>query len=78
MTSADKYLMRIILLSAKKTLTRKWLQADTPGIQELYNTVYQIFVMERLTMSLRLQRDKFNKYWLKWTQYIQQFRRDFV
>lgn len=57
-TPADKCLLRIITMSAKKTLTRHWLQPNVPGIQELYNTVYQIFVMERLTMSLRLQRDR--------------------
>lgn len=70
--------MRIILLSAKKTLTRKWLQIVTPGIQELYDTVYQIFVMERLTMSLRLQKDKFNTFWSKWTHYIKDLRKDFA
>lgn len=50
---ADKYLLRIMLMSAKKTLTKKWLQ-ELEGIQELHHTVYQIFIMVRLTMSLQL------------------------
>lgn len=65
-------------MSAKKTLTRKWLQAEIPGIQEWYTTVYQIFVMEQVTMCLRLQRDKFDMLWSKWTQYIRDLRSDFV
>lgn len=60
--STDKY-FRVLLLSAKKVLTRKWL-TDIPSVQKLNETV-----MEMITMSLQLQRDKFDKCWHKLTQY---------
>lgn len=31
-TKGDRYLIRILLLSAKRTLTEKWLQADIYGL----------------------------------------------
>ncbi|KAF7654612.1 hypothetical protein LDENG_00067290 [Lucifuga dentata] len=63
---ADKYLMRILLITGKKALTRKWLQPDAAQLEEWLKAIYEICVMERLIFSLKVQKDKFNEMWPKW------------
>ncbi|KAF7648205.1 hypothetical protein LDENG_00160300, partial [Lucifuga dentata] len=69
----DKYLVRIRLIGGKKALTRKQLQPE-----DWLKATYEIYVMERLTCSLKVQKDKFNEMWSKWIEYITPQRPDLV
>ena len=69
-TIADKYLMKILLIGAKKAVTRKWLQPNTPTLKNWQGTVHEIYIMERLTFALKLQSEKIKRWWSKWIKYI--------
>ncbi len=77
-STADKYLMRILLMGGKKALTRKWLQPDAPTLEDRLKTVHEIYIMERLTFSIRLQSEKFKGFWSKWVRYISTQRPDLL
>lgn len=71
----DKYLLRILLVACKKLVTKKWLKRVTPSVGEWIDTVYRIFVMERI--HLRTQKEVFIKNWQKWITYVSTIRPDF-
>ncbi|XP_062396829.1 LINE-1 retrotransposable element ORF2 protein isoform X1 [Sardina pilchardus] len=73
-----KYLMRVLLVAAKKALTRKWLQKAPPTVDDWIDVVYDIYNMERITFTLRNQYDKFYENWLIWVYYVSAIRPDFV
>lgn len=66
----DKYLLKILLASSKKAITRKWLQVDPPTGGQWLGIIREIHCMERLTFILRLNLEKCNVYWKKWIVYI--------
>ena len=74
----DSYVMRIMLVAARKSITQKWLIKKTHTINEWIDLIYKIFIMERITFKLNLKMDIFNEYWSKWLKYIQAVRPDFV
>lgn len=55
----DKRLLWILLAASKKALTRKWLKRDLPTINEWISIIQEIYTMEKLSFSLRIQRDIF-------------------
>lgn len=57
--SQHKYMYNILLLASKKAITRRWLTKDPPTVKDWIKVVQDIFVMEKLTFTLRLERDKF-------------------
>ena len=65
-STPDKYLLKILLVAAKKAITKKWLDSNPPTRGEWIAIVQDIYEMERLTFSVRLCTEKFYKYWLKW------------
>lgn len=67
---SDKYLLLILLVGAKKAITRKWLQEDIPSTLDWIQIVSEIYDMERLTFSLRLAAEKCKNYWEKWDRYM--------
>ena len=67
-----KYLLGILSIAARKAITRKWLKPDIPSLEDWYDIIHDIFVMERITFSVRLQLSKFEKVWEKWKRYISQ------
>ena len=60
LSTPDKYLLKILLVAAKKAITKKWLDSNP----------YERRVDSHcLTFSVRLCTEKFYKYWLKWIMY---------
>ena len=51
----NKHLIGILSLAARKAITKKWLNPDIPSVDEWYDIIYEVFVMERITNSLRLR-----------------------
>lgn len=74
---AHKKLYQTIMIAAKKTITRHWLQPDPPPTREWVDTVNDIYIMERITSSLNLQKDKSIKIWSKWLSYMKQKQQNF-
>ena len=67
---ADEYLFDILITAGKKALTRRWLTPDPPTTQEWISIVNDIYLIERITFSLRLQKVTFTKKWAKWVKYV--------
>lgn len=67
----NKYLFGALISAGKKTITRHWLRPDPPTIEEWIVIVDEIYKMEKITFSLRLQMDKFTRSWSKWVSYVQ-------
>ena len=74
----DKYIIGILITACKKALTRRWLLPEPPTIQEWIDIVNDIYVMERITFSLRLRKTVFIQLWNKWVRYVKPLRPDFV
>lgn len=70
----DKKLAHILLAASKKAVTRRWLKPDPPTIEEWIEIIHEIFIMERLSFSLRIQKETI---YLKWPEYIKPVRSDF-
>ena len=74
----DKKLLCILLAASKKSVTRRWLKVEPPTIEEWIDTVREIYIMEKLSFSLRIQKEKFYRIWSKWTEYMKPVRSDFT
>lgn len=71
-TVKDKKLLAMLLAASKKTITRKWLKPETPKIEEWIDIVQDIYNLERLSYTLKGQRESFFRIWSKWTNYVKQ------
>ena len=74
----DKKLLAMLLAASKKSITRKWLKVEAPTIDEWIDIVQEIYVMEKISFSLRVEKEKFYKIWTKWTEYVKPTRSDFI
>ncbi|KAF7647171.1 hypothetical protein LDENG_00176350, partial [Lucifuga dentata] len=74
----SKYLFRILSVVSKKAITRKWLKPEIPLINDWIDVIYEVYIMEQITLSRRLQQDKFEEVWEKWIRYILPIRPSFV
>ena len=59
----NMYLLQILMVAAKKTITIKWLKKESPNQAEWLTILRNIYTMEKMTYSLRLQRDLFIERW---------------
>ena len=66
----DKYLYTILRIAALKQITRKWLDAKPPTINNWKITVEDIKEMERITYKMRNREDEFKRNWSKWASQI--------
>lgn len=74
----NKYLFGVLISASKKTVTRHWLLPDSLSIEEWADIVNEIYIMEKITFSLRLQMDRFKKLWSEWVYYAQQSQANFM
>ena len=65
-----KYLFGMLSVAARKAITKKGLKPNSPSIDDWYDIIYEIFVMERITVSMRLQELTFKDIWEKWKAYM--------
>ena len=65
----DRYLLRVLRVTALKQITRNWLQKTCPVIDKWRDTVQQISIMEHLTYKLRGNLKLFDTRWSKWLTY---------
>ena len=68
----DIYLARILMVAAKKAITRLWLQATPPTERQWVGIIGEIKVMEKMTYKLRVKEGLFEKRWEKWINYEQE------
>lgn len=73
-----KKLLAILLAASKKSIMRQWLKIDPPTIDEWTGIVHEIYVMEKILFSLRVEKDKFYRIWTKWTEHVKPIRCDFT
>lgn len=65
----DRYLLKILLASSRKAITRRWMQVDPPTLIQWHRIIHEIDCMEKLTFILRLQLEKCMERWEKWIEY---------
>ena len=76
--SGGKYLFQILLVSAKKANTRKWLNKDAPSVDNRIEVMLSIYRMKKLTFLMRFKADTFINYWENWVDFVFSVRKDFV
>ena len=75
---SDEYLFGVLISACRKVFTRHWLLPEAPTINEWIDLVNDIYAMEQITFSLRLQKEKFIKYWANWIKYVLPLRPEFI
>ncbi len=60
-----------MITAAKKNITRHWLHPEPPTVKEQTDTIEDIYLMEKITHSLNLQMDRFDKIWAKWISFVE-------
>lgn len=73
----DKKFLLILMAACKKTISRRWLKPDPPTIEEWLDVTRDIYAMEKLSYSLKIQTENFYRMWSKWTGYVKHIRSDF-
>lgn len=65
----DVYLLKVLLASAKKAITKRWLCRDPPTVTLFTSIVEDVKLMECMTFTLRLQGDLGRRRWRKWLDF---------
>lgn len=63
-------LCKIMFIAHKKAITKNWYKPEPPSFKQWMDIVKEIFVMERMTFSLRSRGTTFLRKWEKWLDYI--------
>ena len=67
--AGDQYLVKILLVAAKKAITKNWLRKETPDYKQWRNIMDNIEEMEKMTFRIRVRNDLFERRWEKWRMY---------
>ncbi len=65
----DRYLIKILLITCKKAITRTWCKTDPPTVEQWLEIVRKLNVTKKLTSQLRLRENVFVSKWKKWMNY---------
>lgn len=71
-------MFKIMLLAGKKGITRKWLKVDAPRKENWVDVMHDIYIMEKLTYTVRFEMDRFERLWNGFLEFIRPIRSDFV
>ncbi|ROL05644.1 LINE-1 retrotransposable element ORF2 protein [Anabarilius grahami] len=66
----DLYLSKILLSAARKAITKFWLKSNIPDQQQWTNIIQNIFIMEKLTYTIRLRESSFKEKWRKCSHFL--------
>lgn len=67
-----------MLVASKKAITTKWTKEEEPKREDWVEIKHSIYIMEKLTFSIRLASGKFKKYWKNRLDFISPLRSDFI
>ena len=67
-----------MLTASKKAITRRWMKKEVPKMEDWVEVIHDIYVMEKLTFSMRLEEDRFKRQWKNWVEFIRPLRPDFI
>lgn len=59
----DEYMFGILILACKNALTKL---PEPTTVHKFIDIVNYIYIMEKITFSLRLQKNMFIKFWTEW------------
>lgn len=59
----DNYLVKSLVTASRKVMTRNWLETHPPRQKQLLEIVQEIPVTEKMTYSLSVKEDDFNRKW---------------
>ena len=59
----DKYLINMLLVACKKSITKKWLSQENPTLKIWMDITMDIYKMEKLTAFVNHKLEKFTSYW---------------
>lgn len=65
----DRYLIKILLVTCKKTITRRWYKTEPPAVNEWLEIIREVHNMERMTYRLRMKENVFVTKWEKWSRW---------
>lgn len=60
----------LYLSAARKAITRFWLKSNIPDQQQWTNIIQNIFIMEKLTYTIRLRESLFKEKLRKWSHFL--------
>lgn len=63
-------LIQILLLVARKMITRSWLKVQPPTLEQWQKGLKEIYCMEKITAQLHLKIDQFKDHWDPVIQYF--------
>lgn len=66
----QRYTLRILLLVAKKMITVNWRDVKPPTIGQWTQRLKNVYLMERMTASLQLKMDTFDRRWSRVSRYL--------
>lgn len=72
------YAIPFSIFCVRLRVTSLLYRAERLNGEDWFNVIHDIFVMEKLTFHLRLRVDMFDDYWKVRTEFIKQFRSDFM
>ncbi len=59
----QRYILRILLLIAKKMITVNWKDVKPPTMTQWRQRLKHVYIMERMTASLQMKMDIFTRRW---------------
>ena len=71
-TRDQEHLIHILLMTARKMVTIKWLNPQPPTVAQWKQKIREVYGMEALTAQLQLRSDVFVRRWLPITGYLKE------